>query len=154
MPGWAHDKSGSNDASNLPTVRSYQRCSYFQVSGQFESEPRRATRLTADFTVSHGKNPKFGENAQAQLSSVTSIGLCKESFLFRRPPREQNRPRKQQVRMLEYTQNCKPRTAPIDGHDDFINMPGILRPLFSTLPVNPTFLLTPSPIRYTLFAHL
>ena len=73
MPGWAHDKSGSNDASNLPTVRSYQRCSYFQVSGQFESEPRRATRLTADFTVSHDKNPKFGKNAQAHLPSVTNF---------------------------------------------------------------------------------
>ena len=70
VPGWAHDKSGSNDASNLPTVRSYQRCSYFQVSGQFESEPRRVTRLTADFTVSHDKNPKFGKNAQAQFPSV------------------------------------------------------------------------------------
>ena len=29
--------------------------------------------MTADCTVSHDKNPKFGENAQAQLPSVTNF---------------------------------------------------------------------------------
>ena len=75
--GW-QDKSGSNDASNLATVRSYQRCSYYQVSGHFGSELRRVTSLRADLSFSRQepKLAKFGENAQ--------LAFCNEFFSFRR----------------------------------------------------------------------